>query len=198
MQDFIYTTQGIIAKSDILESFVSNSEVIDGEDLYGRAGVIVFDESLRGRCDFSSCRIKKPEQSCVGIKKEIKLQDGSTIPQDPAHWDLGQSTCTLECNAMNNATKDAKGCLCSTYVDKKDGLTKERCQSRQIKVAFPDNRKPCVAWDPSGTGKLKIDYSITGCKATTEGFSEQGEEDALMPFFNQRMFRPSWTMPLPK
>lgn len=190
MQDFIYTAQGIVTKSDILESFVSNSGIIDGEDLYGRAGVIVFDESVRGKCNFRTCAIRKPEQTCSGIKREIVDEFGNKIAQDPAHYDLGMSTCPMTCTATKNNTPDAMGCLCQPTAKDPKNI---RCQSKTINIAFPDNRKPCLRWDAT-TNQLKVNTSITGCKPTTEGFEQDEQEDPLLPFFDQRMFRPSWSV----
>lgn len=197
MQDFIYTTQGVIAKSDILESFVSTSEIIDGEDLYGRTvGVISLDESIRGKCDFSSCRINKPENFCKGLKKKIVLENGTEVKNGKdGVWDLNMSTCKVSCDATGNTTEDAKGCLCKTYTDKKDGKTiRERCESRSVDVSFSDNRRPCLVWD-EGTKQMKVNTSITGCKPTTEGFKQdEDQDDPLLPFFDQRLFRPSWSV----
>lgn len=195
MQDFIYTAQGIITKSDILEAFVSNSEIIDGKDLYGRGGVIVFDESVPTKCDLSTCGIRKPEQTCSGFKREIVDEKGNKRPQDTDHYDLGMSTCKLSCIATGNNTANAKGCLCSTT---KTGA--KRCQSRDVEIAFPDNRTPCVKWDPTAVKQkeLKVNTSLTGCKPIKEQFvdnvEKEDDDDPMMPFFDQRLFRPSWSL----
>lgn len=186
MQPFKYTAQGSLTKSDIIENFVMSSAMIDGADLYGRAGVLVFDESMTKGCDFSSCKIIRPGSTCRGLKTMVKDDKGNQVPQDPNHLDLGESTCTVTCEA-NNRGNDPIGCGCKIQ------RNKERCFSRSLSVPFEGNRKPCIVWDEA-TNQMKINRSITGCKPTFEDFKEKEEEedDNILPFFDQRMFRPSW------
>lgn len=199
MFDRIYTAYGTVEKFSALttastapktfEDQIKEATVLHNSKADERMKLIninttgiILDKTFTDNCNIDACYLDK--KTCVGMSDVDRNNPDKTLKNSGAQ-------CTMTCGVRNNNTPNAMGCECSNIPNSGNPPKKKCWEGTDVKVKFASDKSPIIYYDKQNEAIQR--NRLESNTDRNEAFTQQDDEvNEVLPFFDQRVFRPSW------